>query len=204
MVDNEPDLTRWHYDPAELTVPAGTTVVWLNKGKEEHTVTADDKSFDSGMKGRGGTFQRAFPRPGRYTYHCAPHPWMKGAVQVVAAARAAASAPGTEPTAAPVSTTATTAAPTATTFPPSLAAPTGRPAAAAETTTSAPGETAAPGETTTSAPATEDIAAPAARGKGSGGGLPGTIAVVLLPTLAGLAIGAKLRQSTPHGKTEPA
>src|SRR5437764_469632 len=25
MVDNEPDLTNWHFDPAQLTVPAGST-----------------------------------------------------------------------------------------------------------------------------------------------------------------------------------
>jgi plastocyanin len=200
MVDNEPDLTNWHFDPAEVTVPAGATVVWENKGKEDHTVTADDKSFDSGTKRTGGTFERAFPKPGRYTYHCAPHPWMTGAVRVVATATAAAAAnapaAGTERTAAgaPVSTTA---APTPTTFPPSLAAPASR--AAAETTTSAPGET------TTSAPATDEAsAAPAASRKGSGGGLAWTIALVLLPTLAGLAIGAKLRQSTRHHKTEPA
>ena len=40
MVDNEPDLTNWHFEPAEVTVPAGSTVLWHNKGKEEHSVTA--------------------------------------------------------------------------------------------------------------------------------------------------------------------
>ena len=105
MVDNEPDLTNWHFDPAEVTVPAGATVVWLNKGKEDHTVTADDGSFDSGMKRTGATFQRAFPKAGSYAYHCAPHPWMKGTVRVVGTATAAAAPAGTEATAAPVSTT---------------------------------------------------------------------------------------------------
>src|SRR5437764_14958118 len=66
MVDNDPDLTTWHFDPAEITVPPGGTVVWVNQGKEDHTVTADDGSFDSGYKTRGTSFQRAFLRPGRY------------------------------------------------------------------------------------------------------------------------------------------
>ena len=150
MVDNEPDLTRWHYDPAEITVPAGTTVVWLNKGKEEHTVTADDKSFDSGLKKTGGTFSRAFPRPGKYSYFCQPHPWMKGTVQVVAGA------------------------------PPTTAA-------------SAPAPTQESSDTDESSE--EDTAAPASDDDGSGGNLAGTLAVVLLPTLGALALGAKLRQA---------
>ena len=207
MVDNEPDLTRWHYDPAELTVPAGTTVVWFNKGKEDHTVTADDKSFDSGMKRTGGTYQRAFPKAGRFTYHCAPHPWMKGTVRVLAKATAAATSAGTGPVTAPGGKTETTAAPTATSLPSSLA-PTRRAAVATTTSTPAaatPAPTPAPEETTTTtAPGTTEDASAISRGPRSRGGLAGTIAVVLLPTLAGLAVGAKLRQSTAHHKAEPA
>jgi plastocyanin len=208
MVDNEPDLTRWHYDPAELTVPAGTTVVWFNKGKEDHTVTADDKSFDSGMKRTGGTFQRAFPKAGRYTYHCAPHPWMKGTVRVVATATAAGTPAGTDRAAASVSTTATSTAPTATSLPSSLS-PTTRAAAAVTTATStpaaAPAPTPVPEETTTTtAPGTTEDASAVSGGNRSGGGLAGTMAIVLLPTLAGLAIGAKLAQSKAHEKTEAA
>ena len=205
MVDNEPDLTRWHYDPAELTVPAGTTVVWFNKGKEDHTVTADDKSFDSGMKRTGGTFKRAFPKAGRYTYHCAPHPWMKGTVRVLATATAAATPAGTAPVAAPGSTTAPTAAPTVTSFPSSLA-PTRR-AAATPTPAAAPAPpppAEAEAATTTTVEGTTEDAAAISPGRRSGGGLAGTLAIVLLPTLAGLAIGARLRRSTTHRKTEPA
>ena len=113
MVDNEPDLTNWHFEPAEVTVPAGSTVVWHNKGKEEHSVTADNKSFDSGYKPKGGNYQRTFTKPGTYAYHCAPHPWMTGVVRVVAAAPAAP-APTTATSSAPT-TTVTTAAPTTTT-----------------------------------------------------------------------------------------
>jgi plastocyanin len=178
MVDNEPDLTNWHFDPAEITVPVGSTVVWSNQGKEEHTVTADNGSFDSGYKKPGTTFQRAFPTPGRFAYHCAPHPWMKGTVVVAAGApaptRAAADA-GSSTTTAPASATPTT-------LPSSLAAP-----------------TTAPGDTATSADKDgsdqENSAAPAASRKRSGGHLASTIAIVVLPTLGGLAIGSRLRRS---------
>ena len=191
MVDNEPDLTRWHFDPAEITVAPGSTVVWVNQGKEDHTVTADDQSFDSGYKKKGASFQRAFPRPGRYSYHCAPHPWMKGTVVVAAGAPATSAAAGV---AAPSSTTTAPApAATSTTLPSSLAAPTSAPAgsaapAPAETTTSATGGSKESGSEETSAET-------AASRKRSGGHLAGTLAVVLLPTLGGLAIGAKLRRS---------
>ena len=188
MIDNEPDLTRWHYEPAEVTVPAGSTVVWVNQGREDHTVTADDRSFDSGYKKRGASWQRVFPRPGKYSYHCAPHPWMKGMVVVVAAGtpeptRAAAADPASSSTTAPLP------AATSSTFPASLAAPTTVPPAESATT--------APAETTSSTDGTseEPSAAPAASRDGSGGPLAGTIGIVLLPTLGALALGARLRRS---------
>ena len=191
MVDNEPDLTNWHFEPAEVTVPAGSTVVWHNKGKEEHSVTADNKSFDSGWKPKGGNYQRTFTRPGTYAYHCAPHPWMTGVVRVVAAAPAAP-APTTATSSAPT-TTVTTAAPTTTTTAAPPPAPGPERLAATEPTTSAPSEA-----TTTPAPEAPGFtaAAPAAhrRRARSGAGLAGTVVIVVGPTLAGLALGARLRR----------
>jgi hypothetical protein len=193
MVDNEPDLTNWHFDPKEVTVTAGSTVLWHNMGKEEHSVTADNKSFDSGYRRRGADYQRTFSRPGNYSYYCAPHPWMTGVVRVTAA-----------PTTTTVETTPTTVAPgpaTATTFPPSLAtqapgqpaaAGPGGPAASPDVTTT----TAAPATTTTAGSGDSEAssAAPAGSRGRSGRGLAGTLALVLIPTLAGLVLGAKLRR----------
>lgn len=189
MVDNEPDLTRWHYEPADVTVPAGTTVVWFNKGKEEHSVTADDKSFDSGLKKAGTTFSRAFPRPGKYTYYCSPHPWMKGTVQVVAAAPTPRTAAADAP--AEATTTTTTAPPVAATTNASSPAATA-PAPGPETTTTA---AAAPADGPSQEDSDEKEASPASDSTGSGDPLAGTLAIVLLPTLGALALGAKLRQS---------
>ncbi len=192
MVDNEPDLTNWHFEPAEVTVPAGSTVVWHNKGKEEHSVTADNKSFDSGYKPKGGNYQRTFTKPGTYAYHCAPHPWMTGVVRVVAAAPAAP-APTTATSSAPT-TTVTTAAPTTTT----KAAPPPAPAPVPERQDGAVSPTSAPSEATTRAALEAPgftAAAPAANRRArSGGGLAGTVVIVVGPTLAGLALGAKLRR----------
>src|SRR2546423_10644944 len=65
------------YEPADITIKVGQAVSWVNTGSEGHTVTADDNSFDSGMKQHGETWQNTFTRPGQYAYHCTPHPWMK-------------------------------------------------------------------------------------------------------------------------------
>jgi plastocyanin len=192
MVDNEPDLTNWHFDPADLSVPAGTTVVWHNRGKEEHSVTADDRSFDSGLKKPGTDFQFTFPRAGVYAYHCQPHPWMVAKIRVVAGA-----APTPASTTAPAATPTTAA--TATTAPPPPAAPSGAspPAAApgAPDGAAAPGAAGDSASTTSTAKSAGGAAAPAGSHHRSGGHFAATLALVLGPTLAGLVLGAKLRHS---------
>jgi plastocyanin len=61
-------------------------VVWTNYdttyGGITHTVTATDKSFNSGDIKAGGTFKWTFTTPGTYTYSCVYHAWMKGTVIV--------------------------------------------------------------------------------------------------------------------------
>jgi plastocyanin len=61
------------FDPKEITVPVGTTVVWENSSSLRHTVTADDGSFDSGPLGAGDTFEFTFTQAGVVPYHCEFH-----------------------------------------------------------------------------------------------------------------------------------
>ncbi|HEX8242453.1 MAG TPA: cupredoxin family copper-binding protein [Longimicrobium sp.] len=68
--------------PGRIEITAGTTVEWTNNDPLQHTVTADDGSFDSGLIGTGGTWRHTFTTPGTYPYHCTPHPFMKGTVVV--------------------------------------------------------------------------------------------------------------------------
>jgi len=71
------------FTPANLTVRAGTTVMWTNTGGF-HNVTADDGSFrcsngcdDTGGKGDPSTaawsFGRTFNSPTVVHYHCQTH-----------------------------------------------------------------------------------------------------------------------------------
>ncbi|HEX6329880.1 MAG TPA: hypothetical protein VF129_01130 [Actinomycetota bacterium] len=66
------------FRPRVVTVRRGTKVRWANAGRRNHTVTADDRSFDSGLLAPGDRFARRFRRTGTFTYHCTVHPRMTG------------------------------------------------------------------------------------------------------------------------------
>lgn len=68
--------------PARVEATAGTTIEWTNNDAVAHTVTADDGSWDSGVIAPGATWRRSFESAGTYSYHCTPHPYMRGAVVV--------------------------------------------------------------------------------------------------------------------------
>ena len=72
------------YSPGSITVAAGATVTWANNDNEQHTVTANDASWDSGIFDQGGTYSRSFAAAGTYPYFCVIHPDMTGTVVVVA------------------------------------------------------------------------------------------------------------------------
>lgn len=70
------------FTPARIEVAAGTTVEWTNNDALAHTVTAPDRSFDSGLIQPGGSWRHTFATPGTYDFACTPHPFMKGVVIV--------------------------------------------------------------------------------------------------------------------------
>ena len=65
-----------------LQVTVGTTIEWKNNDPLPHTVTAADKSFNSGLIQPGKTYRHTFTKAGTYSFHCVPHPFMKGVVVV--------------------------------------------------------------------------------------------------------------------------
>lgn len=65
------------YLPGKLEIAAGTTVAWKNDDPLDHSVTALDKSFDSGLIESGATWRWTFSRPGTYHVICTPHPFMR-------------------------------------------------------------------------------------------------------------------------------
>lgn len=78
-------IDRNAFDRPEITVPAGTAVVWRNdERRTSHDVTfADGEASDRLMP--GDSYRRTFAAPGRYTYVCETHkgiPTMHGVVIV--------------------------------------------------------------------------------------------------------------------------
>jgi plastocyanin len=82
---------KLRFDPPQLSVPAGTTLLVANVGGKPHTLTADDGSFDSGIVDpgpEGGRFAGknasvTLSKPGTFGFHCEIHPAaMKGVVTV--------------------------------------------------------------------------------------------------------------------------
>jgi plastocyanin len=70
------------FGPETLTVPAGTTVTWVNGDDIPHTVVATDKSFRSKVLDTDERFSFTFSKPGAYAYFCSIHPHMTGKVVV--------------------------------------------------------------------------------------------------------------------------
>jgi plastocyanin len=73
------------FEPADIEVAVGTTVDWTNDDPFDHTITARDGAFDSGVMAAGDTFSQTFDSPGTYEYFCAIHPSMTGTVTVTPA-----------------------------------------------------------------------------------------------------------------------
>jgi plastocyanin len=67
------DMKNLAFVPVEVHILPGQTVQWTNSDPLQHTVTADDASFDSGLIDPGGTFSQPFDAPGAYQYYCIPH-----------------------------------------------------------------------------------------------------------------------------------
>lgn len=61
------------FDPDELHVELGDTVVWTNEGKNAHTVTNEDGLFHSGNMAAGDSFSFTFEAEGTYSYICKYH-----------------------------------------------------------------------------------------------------------------------------------
>lgn len=77
-------ITNNAYDPSSVDIPPGGKVVWaFEDGQIPHTVTSDNNVFGSPPNGQtSGVFERVFPEPGTFAYHCDFHPDMTATVNV--------------------------------------------------------------------------------------------------------------------------
>jgi plastocyanin len=75
-------IADFAFDPADLSVPAGTEVTWTNGDGVPHSVVATDGAFESETLDAGATFSTTFSTPGTFTYVCGIHGSMQGTVTV--------------------------------------------------------------------------------------------------------------------------
>ncbi len=76
------EIKQFQFSQSALTVPVNTTVTWVNRDDDAHTVTADDGRFTSAGLDRGEQFAHQFTASGTYAYHCALHPKMTAKIVV--------------------------------------------------------------------------------------------------------------------------
>src|SRR5919199_5198103 len=78
------------FQPKEISIPTGMTVIWFNNDEGQHTVTtltnntySPPEVFDSGgILGSGGSFINQFNKPGSYVYFDQFNPSVHGIVNV--------------------------------------------------------------------------------------------------------------------------
>ena len=85
MVENPPG--HYIFQPASITITAGSVVVWIDNSDAPHTVTSDPgapSAFNTTQNvTEGKTFALQFNQAGTYHYHCNIHPTtMKAVVDV--------------------------------------------------------------------------------------------------------------------------
>ena len=135
------DIINRSYQPGTVHVAPGSSVQWTMRDTNptQHTVTADNGAFDSGIMSTGQLYTVSFAGDGTIPYHCNIHPDMHGSVVVGTPPTTTTTAPPTTTTTAPptTTTTSTTAPPPPTTVPPTTTT-------TPPPTTEAPVEVAAP------------------------------------------------------------
>jgi len=74
-------LQNHAFSPSSMQIDAGTTVTWINKDNDTHTVTSNDGLFNATL-GPEGEYEYTFSEAGSFSYHCEPHPNMTGTITV--------------------------------------------------------------------------------------------------------------------------
>jgi plastocyanin len=83
-------ISQLKFSPSNAAINTGDEVIWAWDGPDRnHSVTADDGSFDSDPGRTSGiehseadAFAQQFDNPGTFAYHCKVHGFMRGTVTV--------------------------------------------------------------------------------------------------------------------------
>jgi plastocyanin/uncharacterized membrane protein YozB (DUF420 family) len=87
-------MANFVFNPQDIVIPVGTTVIWVNQDGAPHTATADDGAlFKSDLLSGGQQFKHTFSQLGDFPYFCELHGApggadMAGKIKVVSADQA--------------------------------------------------------------------------------------------------------------------
>jgi plastocyanin len=79
----EVEIRDFAFSPTKISVKKGTSVLWVNKNTVGHTITGDRGGPDSSVFDKDKSYTFVFDKAGVFDYHCTPHPFMRGTVEVV-------------------------------------------------------------------------------------------------------------------------
>jgi plastocyanin len=77
-------IDNFSFQPATITVPAGTHLVFENHDDLPHTVVIPDLQQKSKMLDTDDKYETVLDKPGKYVFFCGIHPMMKGEITVTA------------------------------------------------------------------------------------------------------------------------
>jgi plastocyanin len=80
--DMEVNIDNFAFTPKELTVKAGTTIVFRNRDDIPHSVVGSKGEFHSKALDTNDSFSFTFAKAGSYAYSCGLHPRMQGRIVV--------------------------------------------------------------------------------------------------------------------------
>jgi plastocyanin len=75
------EIRGFAFSPADVTVPVGTTVEWVNRDGADHTTTASSGEWNAGL-GQNEVFRFVADAPGEFPYVCTIHMGMAGVLIV--------------------------------------------------------------------------------------------------------------------------
>jgi plastocyanin len=80
------NIKDFAFEPTEINIEKGTTVVWTNTDIATHIVVSNDSSLAIKLLSpelkTGEKYFYTFDQPGKYDYFCQIHPEMKGVITV--------------------------------------------------------------------------------------------------------------------------
>jgi plastocyanin len=75
-------IKDYKFAPATVKIAAGSTVTWINRDADVHTVMSATGLFVSGALDTDDKFSYTFTKPGTYVIACSLHPQMSETIVV--------------------------------------------------------------------------------------------------------------------------